>query len=167
MQEMRATNELSCTLNTLVPLLRLQDEPRSAADIYKEGQYPSPRPTPCISTEPAPCSCSGPWAADCHCSSSGRMEFKALSKFHQKMKPCLKVIPHASSHTKLSARPSSSPDVAKWLTEAVSTCSLRYQFNHRLLGTGQPLTQSLGCSAKQFFLPLLTKKISTSEYFYT
>lgn len=133
----------------------------------QEGQHLTPRPTPCISTELAPCSCSGPWAAGCHCSSSGRMEFEASSKFHQKTKPCLKVIPHASSHTELSARPSSSPDAAKWLTEAMSTCSLRYRFNRRLVGTGQPLTQSLGCSAKQcacldlsssFFFPPTTNK---------
>lgn len=61
-----------------------------------------------------------------------------------KIKPCLKVISYASSHTELSAQPSSSPDVAERLTAAVSTRSLRYQFNHRLTGTDSYRNSSFG-----------------------
>ena len=64
----------------------------------------------------------------------------------QKMKLCLKVIPHASSHTQLSAQPSSSADMAKRLTEAASTRSLRHQFNHRLVGTDTSRNSVFGCN---------------------
>lgn len=63
----------------------------------------------------------------------------------QKLKSCLKVIPHASSHTQFPARPSSSPDVA--ITEAVSTHSLRCHFNHKLVGTDSYRTHHLAITA--------------------
>lgn len=63
------------------------------------------------------------------------------------LKPCLKVIPHASSHTALPARPSSSPDVAKRLTEAVSTHSWRCHFDHKLVGTDSYRTHHLAITA--------------------
>lgn len=63
------------------------------------------------------------------------------------LKPCLKVIPHASSHTALPARPSSSPDVAKRLTEAVSTHSWRCHFDHKLIGTDSYRTHHLAITA--------------------
>lgn len=65
----------------------------------------------------------------------------------QKLKLCLKVIPHASSHTEFPARPSSPPDVAKWLTEAVSTHSLRCHFKHKLVGTDSYRTHHLAVTA--------------------
>lgn len=71
-----------------------------------------------------------------------------------KIKPCLKVISYASSHTELSAQPSSSPDVAERLTAAVSTRSLRYQFNHRLTGTDSYRNSSFG--HKSLFTSLLS-----------
>lgn len=64
-----------------------------------------------------------------------------------KLKSCLKVIPHASAHPALPARPSSSPDAAKRLTEAVPTHSLRCHFNHKLVGTDSYRTHHLAITA--------------------
>lgn len=63
------------------------------------------------------------------------------------LKSCLKVIPHASSHTELPARPSSSPDTARRLTEAVSTHSLRCHSDHKLVGTDSYRTHHLAITA--------------------
>ncbi|KQK77139.1 hypothetical protein AAES_129633 [Amazona aestiva] len=126
---MRTIKELSCTSYYDSFPMAVGQAQISCRDLHRRGSISSLVPPPHINVE----------LAHLFLLSSTDSQLPQLIKQNgvqsiRKMKLCLKVILHASSHTELLAQQYSYPDVAKQLTEAVSTYSLRHQFDHKLIG---------------------------------